>query len=83
MSVLFVVVPVVLGVVLVAVIAFAWAARRGQFDDLTTPALRALHDDEPVPGAAADDTASPAPPPAPPSAAPAGGHSSAPESRAR
>lgn len=49
MSVLFVLVPVVLGVVLVAVIAFAWAARRGQFDDLTTPAMRVLHDDEPPP----------------------------------
>jgi cbb3-type cytochrome oxidase maturation protein len=26
--------------------AFVWAARKGQFDDLTTPAMRVLHDDE-------------------------------------
>lgn len=47
MSVLFIVLPLALVVVLAAVIAFLWAARRGQFDDLTTPAMRALHDDEP------------------------------------
>ncbi len=47
MSVLYLVVPLALLVVLAAVIVFAWAARRGQFDDLDTPALRILHDDEP------------------------------------
>jgi cbb3-type cytochrome oxidase maturation protein len=47
-SVLFVLVPVALVVVLAAVAAYLWAARRGQFDDLTTPAMRVLHDDEPV-----------------------------------
>jgi cbb3-type cytochrome oxidase maturation protein len=47
MSVLFVLVPAALAIVLVAVLAFVWAARRGQFDDLTTPAMRALHDDDP------------------------------------
>ena len=47
MSVIFIVLPVALVVVLAAVVAFLWAARRGQFDDLTTPALRALHEDEP------------------------------------
>jgi cbb3-type cytochrome oxidase maturation protein len=44
-SVLFVVVPAALLLVLVAVIAFVWASRSGQFDDLTTPAVRSLHDD--------------------------------------
>jgi cbb3-type cytochrome oxidase maturation protein len=48
-SVLFIVLPLALVVVLAAVIAFLWAARRGQFDDLTTPAIRALHEDEPSP----------------------------------
>jgi cbb3-type cytochrome oxidase maturation protein len=57
-SVLYVLLPLVLLMVAVAVAAFLWAARRGQFDDLDTPALRALHDDEaapprPAPGAAA------------------------------
>ncbi len=45
MSVIFIVLPLALLVVLAAVIAFAWAAKRGQFDDLTTPAMRALHED--------------------------------------
>ena len=49
MSVLFIVLPLALVVVLAAVIAFLWAARRGQFDDLTTPAMRALHEDQPSP----------------------------------
>lgn len=50
MSVLYVLVPVALVLVAAAVVAFVIAARRGQFDDLTTPAIRALHDDvEPKP----------------------------------
>jgi cbb3-type cytochrome oxidase maturation protein len=48
MSVIFVVLPLALIVVLAAVVAYVWAAKRGQFDDLTTPALRALHDDPPA-----------------------------------
>jgi cbb3-type cytochrome oxidase maturation protein len=47
MSVLYVIVPAVLVVVAAAVAAYVWAAKRGQFDDLTTPALRMLHDDPP------------------------------------
>jgi cbb3-type cytochrome oxidase maturation protein len=46
MSVLFVLVPVALAVVGAAVWAFLWATRRGQFDDLETPALRMLRDDD-------------------------------------
>lgn len=46
MSVVYIVLPLALIVVLAAVAAFAWAARRGQFDDLETPAIRMLHDDE-------------------------------------
>jgi cbb3-type cytochrome oxidase maturation protein len=53
-SVLYVLVPLALVVVAAAVAAFAWAARRGQFDDLTTPALRALHDDPPADPARVD-----------------------------
>lgn len=51
MSVLFILIPVALVIVATAVVAFVWAARRGQFDDLTTPALRAMHDDETLPPA--------------------------------
>jgi cbb3-type cytochrome oxidase maturation protein len=46
MSVIFIVLPLAILVVLAAVIAYVWAARHGQFDDVTTPALRMLHDDE-------------------------------------
>lgn len=45
MSVIFIVVPLATLVVLAAVIAFVASARRGQFDDLDTPAVRMLHDD--------------------------------------
>ena len=48
MTVLFVVVPVALVLVGAAIAAYAGAARRGQFDDLVTPALRVLHDDPPA-----------------------------------
>ena len=45
MDVLFIVVPLALVFVGFALGAFVWAARRGQFDDLETPALRVLSDD--------------------------------------
>lgn len=60
MSVLFIVLPLALIVVFAAVLAYLWAAKRGQFDDLTTPAIRMLHDDEerkpPKPGEGRDET---------------------------
>lgn len=45
MSVLFIVFPLALLIVAVAVAAYVWATRSGQMDDLETPALRVLHDD--------------------------------------
>jgi cbb3-type cytochrome oxidase maturation protein len=56
MSVLFLVVPLALVLVGVAIAAYLWAVRRGQFDDLVTPAVRMLHDDPP---AAAGDPVDP------------------------
>jgi cbb3-type cytochrome oxidase maturation protein len=47
-SVLYIVLPIALVIFLVSVGAYVWAARRGQFDDLETPAHRALHDDPPA-----------------------------------
>ena len=47
MTVIFIVLPLALVIVAVAVWAFVWAADRGQFDDLDTPAVRLLHDDPP------------------------------------
>ena len=46
MSIIYIVIPVALVVVLAAVLAFVWATRRGQFDDLDTPAMRMLADDD-------------------------------------
>ena len=45
MSVIFIVVPLATLVVIGAVVAFVISVRRGQFDDLDTPAVRMLHDD--------------------------------------
>ena len=55
MSVIFVVVPLAALIGLVAVIAFVYSARRGQFDDLDTPAVRMLYDDTPVAATSAAD----------------------------
>lgn len=47
MSIIFLILPITLLLSLSAVAAFAWATRGGQFDDLRTPAVRALHDSTP------------------------------------
>jgi cbb3-type cytochrome oxidase maturation protein len=52
-SVLFIAVPVALLLASSALAAFVWAARGGQLDDLETPPLRMLLDDDDVPRAAA------------------------------
>lgn len=52
MSVIYLVVPLALLLVLAAVLAFTWAGKSGQFDDMETPGLRVLHDDTPVPAPA-------------------------------
>jgi len=48
-SVLFVLVPLAILLVAIFVGAYVWSSRSGQFDDLTTPAMRALHDDSVTP----------------------------------
>jgi cbb3-type cytochrome oxidase maturation protein len=47
MTIIFLVLPITLLLSLGAVAAFMWATRDGQFDDLRTPAIRALHDPAP------------------------------------
>ena len=49
MSVIFVLVPVALAIVALALWAYVWAAKRGQFDDLKTPGMRVLHEDDDIP----------------------------------
>jgi cbb3-type cytochrome oxidase maturation protein len=43
---MYVLLPAALLFAVAAVFVFAWAARSGQFDDLDTPAMRILGDDE-------------------------------------
>jgi cbb3-type cytochrome oxidase maturation protein len=47
--ILLLLVPISLVLLGVAIWAFVWAVRRGQFDDLDTPALDILREDEPGP----------------------------------
>jgi cbb3-type cytochrome oxidase maturation protein len=46
MSVIYVVFPLALLIVIGAVIAFIWATRSGQFDDLETPGMRVVDEDD-------------------------------------
>ena len=46
MSIVYILLPVAAALAALGVGAFIWAVRRGQFDDLDTPAVRILHDDE-------------------------------------
>jgi cbb3-type cytochrome oxidase maturation protein len=45
MDVIFIVLPLAIGMAGVALTAFYWAVRRGQFDDLDTPPCRILFED--------------------------------------
>ena len=48
MSVIFVLLPLALLFAAAALGVFIWAALSGQYDDVHTPAVRILHDDEPL-----------------------------------
>lgn len=52
MEILYLLVPLALMLAGSAVLAFRWAARNDQFDDLDTPAVRVLLDDD---GSVSDD----------------------------
>ncbi|MEL6444056.1 MAG: cbb3-type cytochrome oxidase assembly protein CcoS [Bacteroidota bacterium] len=49
MTVLYVLIPLALLLAGAGVLAFRWAVRSGQFDDVETPALRILIEDDHVP----------------------------------
>lgn len=44
MNILLMLLPISLVLLVLAIAAFAWAVRKGQFDDLDTPALDILDD---------------------------------------
>ena len=46
MEVMWIVLPMALAISAIAVLVFIWAVRSGQFDDLVTPSLRILVDDD-------------------------------------
>ena len=46
MSVVYILLPVAALLAAAAVAGFIWAVRRGQFDDLETPAIRVLYDED-------------------------------------
>lgn len=49
MNILYLLIPLGLILVVIMVAAFFWAAKGGQFDDLQTPALQILLDDDSKP----------------------------------
>lgn len=55
MSSLIFLVPISLVLLGVAIWAFVWAVRRGQFDDLETPAIEILVDEPDPPASAGDE----------------------------
>lgn len=62
MNILYLLIPLGLVLLGLAVAAFFWAVRAGQFDDLDTPAMRVVMDDDTKP--AAENTRHPARAPA-------------------
>lgn len=53
MSIIYLILPIALLLAGASVAGFLWAAKKGQYDDLDTPPLRMLIDDEePVPSKA-------------------------------
>ena len=51
MNIIFILIPLGLILLLLAVAAFFWAVRSGQFDDLESPAWRVVLDDDRAPPA--------------------------------
>jgi cbb3-type cytochrome oxidase maturation protein len=67
MSVIYVVLPLALVIAAGMVWAFVRSVRKGQFDDLETPAIRMLFDDSPIPRGSVKPGASKKPEPTAPS----------------
>lgn len=57
MTILLMLIPLSVVLLAVSIGAFVWAVRKGQFDDLDTPALDILRDDPPAAPTEADDDA--------------------------
>ena len=68
MDILFLLIPVSIIILIVAIWAFIWAVKSGQFEDMEGPAYRIIMDDDddpmipPPPGASRSTEATPAKP---------------------
>jgi len=62
MNAIFVLLPLALLIAGIAVALFIWAVRSGQYDDLDTPAVRMLFDDESPAGNQRSEAETSAPP---------------------
>ena len=49
MEIIYLLLPASLALAFLALLAFSWATKSGQFDDLDTPSRRILIDDEELP----------------------------------
>ena len=58
MNIIYALIPLGLLLLIVAVAAFFWAVRTGQYDDLESPAWRILLDDDRAPPAEKDEHSS-------------------------
>lgn len=63
MSAVYIALPVALLLAIAGVIAFVWATKSGQMDDLETPGQRVLFDDDPI--STPDETSEDPDPPSP------------------
>ena len=48
MNILVILAPIALVLGFIALLGFIWAVKKGQYEDLSTPANRMLIDDEPI-----------------------------------
>ena len=54
MNILYLLIPLGLAMLALALSAFFWAVRKGQFDDLDSPGVQILLDDDRAPAKSAD-----------------------------
>jgi cbb3-type cytochrome oxidase maturation protein len=62
MNIIFLLIPLGLIILVIAVAAFFWAVRSGQYDDLESPAWRILLDDDRAPPAESEEPSNQAKP---------------------
>jgi cbb3-type cytochrome oxidase maturation protein len=62
MNIIFLLIPLGLIILIIAVAAFFWAVRSGQYDDLESPAWRILLDDDRAPPAEPEEPSNQAKP---------------------